>query len=204
MRMPKSMPPIRRSRASSALVSLSVIGVTLAMAGCQATPTDLPQAQPAVSTSCEWSPAPGSVAMTDVVAALERRDFLVRDTDAALGVVSAERVERATYHNADAVRPQLGGFVLGGSGGRVGGGVGVGVGFGGGGWGGWGTIDDATRVERVSVALDAERIRVTRDIRLFDWRGDLRESRTASDSEFCVALRNDLLAAGPESTEETR
>tara|TARA_B100000678_G_scaffold249926_1_gene224461 strand:- start:88 stop:519 length:432 start_codon:yes stop_codon:yes gene_type:complete len=136
----------------------------------------------------------GSVSLADVVTVLEGRDFLVRDTDTALGVVSAEKTERTTYHNADAVRPRLGGFVLGGSGGHVGAGVGVGFGS----WG-WGTNDDATRVERVSVALDGQDVRLTRDIRLFDWTGQLRESRTASDADFCASVRQQLASVASSS-----
>ncbi|MBY5985659.1 hypothetical protein KUW18_16325 [Halomonas sp. DP5Y7-2] len=157
------------------------------LSACQTTPQQMPVAEPAPSQACQWPVVDGAVSLADVVAVLEGRDFLVRDTDTALGVVSAEKTERTTYHNADAVRPRLGGFVLGGSGGHVGAGVGVGFGS----WG-WGGSDDATRVERVSVALTDQQVQLTRDIRLFDWTGQLRESRTASDASFCTSIRQQL------------
>lgn len=172
MRLPKFFP----------LASLAAV----ALAGCQATPTSLPMAEPDPAAECHWSIIPGSLDLNDVATALEKRDFLIRDTDTDLGVVYAEHAERAIYHNADAIRPRVGIGIGVGRGVSVG--SGVGVGFGGWGWG----MDDATRIERVSVALSDSEVRVSRDIRLFDWNGDLREFRSASDANFCVALRQDM------------
>lgn len=193
MQMYKNLPNKgRRIWAKCSLVA--VLGLLPWLGACHSTPQQMPVAEPAPSSGCQWPVVAGSVSLADVVTVLEGRDFLVRDTDTALGVVSAEKTERTTYHNADAVRPRLGGFVLGGSGGHVGAGVGVGFGS----WG-WGTSDDATRVERVSVALDDQEVRLTRDIRLFDWTGQLRESRTASDADFCAAVRQQLASVAASS-----
>lgn len=170
------------------LQAWGVAALTLMLAGCQTAPTSMPVAEPAPSASCHWTITPGSTSLAEVVDVLENRDFLVRDTDTELGVVSADRAERAVYHNADAIRPHIGGVIVGGSGGYIGVGTGVGIGIG----GGRGTIDDATRIERVSVAVGETDVRVTRDIRLYDWAGDLRESRTASDAQFCQDFRAQL------------
>lgn len=62
------------------------------------------------------------------------------------------------------------------------------------GFGGGPGIDEATRVERVSAVVAEREVRVTRDIRLIDWRGDLRESRSASDADFCRDLRRVIRA----------
>lgn len=163
--------------------------LALVLSGCQVAPSSMPVAEPAPAASCHWAITPDSVDLADVVNVLENRDFLVRDTDTTLGVVSADRAERAVYHNADAMRPHIGGVVVGGSGGYIGVGTGIGIGIGG---GGWGTVDDATRIERVSVAVADTDVRVTRDIRLYDWAGELRESRTASDAHFCQDFRAQL------------
>lgn len=42
------------------------------------------------------------------------------------------------------------------------------------------------------MALTDQQVQLTRDIRLFDWTGQLRESRTASDASFCTSIRQQL------------
>ena len=159
------------------------------LAGCQMTPTTLPVAEPAPSTECRWDAAPGDD-LGRVVTALEAEGFVVRHTDASLGLVSADRARTTIYHDNGVERlPRIGGFVLGGSGGHVSSGVSIGIG------GGFGQgVDEATRVERVSVVVDERTLQVARDIRLIDWRGDLRESRSASDADFCRDLRHAIEA----------
>ncbi|MDR5859217.1 hypothetical protein FZZ93_03440 [Halomonas eurihalina] len=164
----------------------------MALAGCQATPTYMPQAEPAPAAACQWPVAADTppVTLVRVVEALENRDFLVRDTDTSLGLVSAERAERTIYHNSVDPEPRLGGFLFGGSGGRMSSGMGLGIGFGGGGW----SSEEATRIERVSVVVGSESVRVSRDVQLYDWRGQLRQTRTASDAAFCHELRDAITA----------
>ncbi|WP_275286782.1 hypothetical protein [Halomonas elongata] len=166
----------------------------LALVGCQATPTRMPEAEPAPAAACHWPVNEGAVPLARVVEVLESRDFLVRDTDTSLGLVSAERAERTLYHNAVDPQPRFGGFLFGGSGGHVSSGVGLGIGFGGGG----AASEEATRIERVSVVVGSESVRVSRDVQLYDWRGQLRQSRTASDADFCHELR-DAIEAGETS-----
>lgn len=164
-----------------------------ALAGCQVTPTTLPVAEPAPSAECRWPVASGD-SLARAVSALEAEDFLVRHTDATLGLVSAERARTTIYHDHGVERlPRVGGFVLGGSGGHVASGAMLGIGIG----GGIGpATDEATRIERVSVVVGEAQVQVSRDIRIFDWRGELRESRSASDAAFCRELR-DTIAAVP-------
>ncbi|MDL4864047.1 hypothetical protein NPJ88_017070 [Halomonas elongata] len=172
-----------------------VMAPMMALAGCQATPTSMPRAEPAPAAACNWPVNEASpVTLAQVVEVLENRDFLVRDTDTSLGLVSAERAERTIYHNAVDPDPRLGGFLFGGSGGRVSSGVGLGIGLG----GGW-SSEEATRIERVSVVVGNESVRVARDVQLYDWRGQLRQSRTASDAAFCHELRDALAAEGASS-----
>ncbi|SFT87769.1 hypothetical protein [Halomonas saccharevitans] len=159
------------------------------LAGCQMTPTTLPEAEPAPSAECRWPAGPGDD-LDRVITALEAEGFVVRHTDASLGLVSADRARTTIYHDNGIERlPRIGGFVRGGSGGHIG--TGVVLGFGGGAGPG---IDEATRAERVSVVVDGRALRVSRDIRLIDWRGDLRESRSASDADFCRDLRRAIRA----------
>ncbi|UYG07447.1 hypothetical protein [Halomonas sp. M4R1S46] len=156
------------------------------LAGCQGVPSSLPVAEPPPDPACQW-PVDADTPPTTlprVVAALEDQDFLVRHTSVDLGLVSAERARRTIYHNAVDPGPRLGGFVVGGSGGRVASGVVLGMGV------GYASVDEeATEIERVSAVVGPERVQVTRDYRLFDWRGAMRESRTASDEAFCRRLR---------------
>lgn len=164
-----------------------------ALAGCQVTPTTLPVAEPAPAAECRW-PAGSGDSLARAVTALEAEGFLVRHTDASLGLVSAERARNTIYHDNGVERlPRFGGFVLGGSGGHVSSGVmiGLGTGFGVG-------VDEATRIERVSVVVGEQRVQVSRDIRIFDWRGALRESRSASDADFCRDLRDAIEAVPPQ------
>lgn len=162
-----------------------------ALAGCQVTPTTLPVAEPAPAAECRWPAGPDD-SLARTVTALEEQGFLVRHTDAPLGLVSAERARNTIYHDHGVERlPRVGGFVLGGRGGHVSSGVMLGIGSGIG-----PATDEATRIERVSVVVGEPQVQVSRDIRIFDWRGELREARSASDAAFCRELR-DAIAAVP-------
>ncbi|MCW4152579.1 hypothetical protein OM427_23975 [Halomonas sp. 18H] len=166
---------------------LGVIGC-LMLAGCQTTPNRMPEAEPLPAAACQW-PVTEQTGLVQVVGALERRGFLVRDTDTDIGLVSAERAQRTFYPNAMPPRPRLGGFLFGGSGGHLSSGIGFGIGFGGG-----GGHDEATRIERVSVQVGERQVTLSRDIRLHDWRGRQVQSRTASDEGFCQMFRDTLVS----------
>lgn len=156
----------------------------LVLAGCQLTPTELPVAEPSPHDSCRWELPGHTPAMTlaQVATALESEDFLVRHADPQLGLVSAERSSPTFFQSRVDPWPRLGGFVMGGSGGGFHSGVGIGIGM--------GTYrDDATLVERVSVLVEGKQVQISRDLRIFDWQGELGESRTGSDEAFCRSLR---------------
>ncbi|MCK2183879.1 hypothetical protein [Halomonas getboli] len=148
------------------------------LAGCQALPSQLPVAEPPPAEACHWPRGDDvpPITLAGAVAAMEDDDFLIRHTETTLGLVSAERSRRTFYHGAP--EPDI--FLLGASGGHgvlFGGGVGFGL-----------RDDEATEIERVSVVVGEQTVRVTRDLRLFDWRGEQRRSRTASDDTFCREL----------------
>lgn len=177
--------PVRLASVSAPLLAL-VLGLVLT--GCQTTPTQLPVAEPPPDAGCRWalSSDRAPMALARVATALESEGFLVRHVDPQLGLVSAERSSPTFFQSRRGSRPRLGGYVMGGSGGGFHSGLGIGFGVG----SGMGVYrEDATQVERVSVLVDAGQVRISRDLRVFDWRGELGESRTGSDEAFCRTLR---------------
>lgn len=165
------------------------------LAGCQTTPSVLPSAEPRPAAECRWEA--GDVESREWVRraldALETEDFVVRDTELALGVVSAERTRTIPGYGDRYDSWERTGFFGGvGLGGGRGFSTGVMIGFGGAG----GSItQDATQLERVSVVADEDWVRVSRDIQVIDWRGELRETRSGSDAAFCASLRQAMQAA---------
>ena len=170
------------------------------LAGCQTQPSTLPSAQPRPATECRWEA--GDVEPREWVSraldVLEADDFVVRDTELALGLVSAERT-RTLIAYGDRYdrweRPGVFGGVGFGGGGRGGFASGVMIGFGS---GGSSITQDATQLERVSLVADSAWVRVSRDIQVIDWRGELRETRSGSDADFCHSLRESLNYVSPQ------
>jgi len=164
--------------------------VALIVSGCQATPTALPVAEPPPAPECRWE-VPGAAPRALVraaVTALETEGFVIRDTDLSLGTVSADRSERIPAHlnpYADWPDPTWYGHYGIWRGGFA---TGMALGFG-------SLRHEATRLERVSVVVDGDRVRVSRDTQVIDWRGDVRELRGASDDDFCRGLRSALALA---------
>ncbi|WP_404375769.1 hypothetical protein [Vreelandella aquamarina] len=158
----------------------------LALAGCQTVPDRLPQAEPAPSAACYFpigQTAPGDTlgVLTDSIDVLEAWGFSLETTDTALGLVSASRERELIgyYDHYD--------YDDYGSGFRLFGGFGIGrhVGIGVGGGYGPGFGQQPVEVERVSLLADGGYLRISRDIRRFDHLGDLRESYSASNDDFC-------------------
>ncbi|QGQ71410.1 hypothetical protein FDY98_17280 (plasmid) [Halomonas sp. PA16-9] len=52
-------------------------------------------------------------------------------------------------------------------------------------------------VERVSLLVDDAHIRISRDIRRFDHWGDLRESYSASNDDFCQRFQTSFTQTAP-------
>ncbi|MCH4563862.1 hypothetical protein MKP05_12065 [Halomonas sp. EGI 63088] len=165
------------------------------LAGCQTSPSVLPMADPRPAAECRWPVAgdsPDSL-LRRAVSALEADGFLISHTDLSLGLVGAERTRilpgYGDFHDPWGRSGFFGHHGLGRRGG-LSSGVGVIVGF-----GGFSSINrDATELERVSLVAGAEEVRVSRDIQVFDWRGGLRQSRSASNSDFCGHLRSAIEA----------
>lgn len=174
---------------------LWLLPLLLVLAGCQTAPSALPMAEPRPAAECRW-PADGASPeslLRRAVSALEADGFLVRHTDMSLGLVSAERSRILPgYGGFDDPWERSGFFGHYGLGGHRGGfsGVGVMVGFG----GASSMTRDATELERVSLVAGPEEVRVSRDIQVFDWRGELRQSRSASATDFCGRLRRAIEA----------
>jgi len=175
---------------------LPVLGFVLVLAGCQATPSTLPAAEPRPAAECRWplgdrAPRPLVRAAVD---ALEAEGFLIRHTDLALGLVSAERTRilpgYGDRYDGWETRGMFGGIGIGGGRGGVSSGVMIG-------FGGVGSLTrDATQLERVSLLAGDGEVRVSRDIQVIDWRGELAEARSASTAEFCQRLRGAIEAGG--------
>ncbi|MCH4812509.1 hypothetical protein [Vreelandella neptunia] len=157
----------------------------LALAGCQVAPDRLPQAEPAPAASC-YFPSTEEQALETSVAVLTEWGFTLDSTDTTLGLISASR-ERPLHGYYDPYDNAYGY----GSGMRLFGGLGIGrggsgIGFGVGGMGfGGGMGHQPVEVERVSLFVNDAHIRISRDIRRFDYAGDLRESYSASNDDFC-------------------
>ncbi|MGO1913623.1 MAG: hypothetical protein ACTH04_03805, partial [Halomonadaceae bacterium] len=179
---------VRGTNMKSIPISLTCV---LALAGCQVVPDRLPQADPAPAASCYFSIDTPSNALATQKTSLETSvdvltewGFTLNSTDTALGLISASR-ERALhgyydrYDNAYGYGRDM--RVFGGLG--IGRGSGIGFGIGGGFGGGIG--QQPVEVERVSLLVNDTDIRISRDIRRFDHVGDLRESYSASNDDFC-------------------
>lgn len=173
-----------------------LLPLLLVLAGCQTVPSTLPVAEPPPAAACRW-PAEGAApreVLRRAVTALEQDGFLIRHTALAPAVVSAERTRVLPGYGGrydDWERHGMfGGVGIGGGRGRVAGGMMIG-------FGGVGSVTrDATQLERVSLLAGDETIRVSRDIQLIDWRGELLEARSASTDDFCGRLRDAMATGG--------
>jgi len=178
----------------------------LALAGCQVVPDRLPQAEPAPAASCYFSINTSTNAAADALqasAALETSinvltewGFTLNSTDTALGLVSASR-ERPLHGYYDpydnAYGYGRGMRVFGGVGfGRgISSGVGIGMGYGG------GIGQQPIEVERISLLVHNDHVRISRDVRRFDHVGDMRESYSASNDDFCQRFQTRFEQAKP-------
>lgn len=179
----------------------------LVLAGCQAVPDRLPQAEPAPAASCYFpinaparaeSALEASTALKTSVDVLTEWGFTLTSTDTTLGLISASR-ERALHGYYDpydnAYGYGRGMRVFGGLGFGRGGGSGIGIGMGSGFGGGIG--QQPVEVERVSLLVNNDHVRISRDVRRFDHVGDMRESYSASNDDFCQRFQNRFEQAVP-------
>ncbi|HSP32051.1 MAG TPA: hypothetical protein VLO13_08620 [Halomonas sp.] len=140
-----------------------------------------------ISPSSNAEPGQQSItALESSVDILTEWGFTLNSTDTTLGLVSAsrERQLHGYYDPYDNAYGYGGGMrVFGGLGFGRGGGSGIGIGMGGG--FGRGIGQQPVEVERVSLLVNNDHVRISRDIRRFDHVGDLRESYSASNDDFC-------------------
>lgn len=171
--------------------------VGLAIAGCQSGPGPLaPGASAALPAACSWprrSEASSKAWMQAGIAELEARGFSVRNTDLTLGVVSAERSTRQPGRGA-IDHPWYDGISFwGGSRRHSTTGFGLGIGVGGG-------FDDPVQVERVSLVIGDESLKMTRDSSVVDAAGYVIDARAYNRDAFCRevsgAIESRLLNAG--------
>ncbi|WP_342595423.1 hypothetical protein AAGT95_02605 [Salinicola lusitanus] len=168
------------------------VGAVVALAsGCQslATPEPLAANRPdSLPAACQW-PASGDplVRLRATRDALESQGYTILDTDASLGLVSAER--KTSQPGLGAVNSPFGrtglwgGFGLGG---RSGYSLGVFQNFG----GGYNT--DPVQVERVSVVTPEATTLVDRDSVVVDHNGYVIDARSYNQPSFCQQLRQDI------------
>ncbi|MDY7117803.1 hypothetical protein RAN53_15760 [Halomonas sp. SSL-5] len=170
--------------------------IMLALAGCQTVPATLPVAEPPPAAACQWpvdEASPREV-LARAVTALEDDGFLIRHTATAPALVSAERTRilpgYGDRYDTWERRGVFGGIGLGGGRSGIGGGVMIG-------FGGVGSLTrDATELERVSLLVSGGEVRVSRDLQVIDWRGELVEARSASSEAFCGGLHRAMRAGG--------
>ncbi|WP_110677072.1 MULTISPECIES: hypothetical protein [Salinicola] len=169
-----------------------VVGAVVALtSGCQSLATPAPLAanrSDSLPAACQW-PATGETLarLRATRQALEQQGYQVLDTDAKLGLVSAER--RTAQPGLGAVDSPFGrtgfwgGFGLGGGHGYS---LGVFQGFG----GGYNT--DPVQIERVSVVTPEATTFVDRDSVVVDHNGYLIDARSYNQPGFCAQLRQSI------------
>lgn len=165
------------------------VGLTLGLlSGCQSLSAPEPTAANGsnnLPAACSW-PATGESLerLRATREALEHQGYEILDTDAKLGLVSAER--KTAQPGLGAVDRPFGrtGFWGGfGLGGRHGYSLGVFQGFG----GGYNT--DPVQIERVSVVTPDSTTFVDRDSLVVDYNGYLIDARSYNHPTFCQQLR---------------
>lgn len=168
---------------------LSCLFIVFLVAGCQGVGYQDPLGrEPApLPVACSWprdGDAPREEWLRAAIATLEARNFTIRNTDVELGVVSAERTTRLPGLGA-VDRPWFGGSALWGSLGRSSGiGIGYGVRFG----------DDPVQIERLSVVVDDDDVRITRDSSVVDPGGYLVDARPDNRAGACRELSESIAA----------
>ncbi|XKH59805.1 hypothetical protein LG290_14250 [Halomonas sediminis] len=177
---------------------LSMVGV-LGLVGCQVVPDRLPQAEPDPDSACHFV-SEAADPLTAGVEVLTEWGFSLDASDTDLGLVSASRSSELLAYDP---WQDLHGWYAGGT--RVFGSIGLGSrgGFSTGVMLGYGGIGQRpTEVERVTLLVDENEVRVSRDIRRFDQLGDLREARSASDADFCQRLYQAMAAFSQEPSQK--
>lgn len=167
-----------------------LLAILAILGGCQAlSPSDPLAVQPNVEMpeTCRWPAQGDSLAWLRAVStALEAEGYTIRDSDAELGLVSAERMRAepglgAVDHGFLGRSGFLGSYGLGG---RHGYSLGYFQRFHG----------DPVRIQRVSVTALGGTVSVRRDSQIVDADGYLIDARPDMSASFCQQLRADIAA----------
>ncbi|WP_192036045.1 hypothetical protein [Halomonas sp. YLGW01] len=164
------------------------------LAGCTSAPAYLPEPTVAPVEGCQWTaPEAGSLGyLRRVMAALEADDFVIVETEARLGLVTAQRSRVLAGYGAPWHEPMpfglSGAFGLGAGHHRAGMAINLNRSFG----------VDPTQIERISVVARDKWVRVSRDLQVVEADGRLRSGRVVPSEAFCRALR-EALARLPEA-----
>lgn len=167
----------------------------LALAGCQASPDSRSQAEAPPAKECHFAYATKTTSieqmMRQSVNVLDELGFTLRSADGSLGIISARRDRPLRdYDDGFDTRGLLGGLsMFGGFGGGGSSTFGLGIGT----RLGSERSGVAREVEDVTLVVDETTVRIARDIRRFDGRGNLREAYSASDAPFCQQLQKALI-----------
>ncbi|WP_144076842.1 MULTISPECIES: hypothetical protein [Salinicola] len=161
------------------------------LSGCQSMGAPAPTSMAggnALPAACRWPASGDSLERLRATRdALESQGYAILDTDATLGLVSAER--KTAQPGLGAVNSPFGrtGFWGGfGLGGRNGYSLGVFQNFG----GGYNT--DPVQIERVSVVTPDTTTLVDRDSVVVDYNGYLIDARSYNQPSFCQQLHDDI------------
>lgn len=170
---------------------VGVLGMTggLLLAGCASGPAHLPQPPESPASACQWeADDAGSLGyLRRVIAALEADDFVIVETEAQLGLVTAQQSRLLAGYGTPWYEPWpfgLSGFFgLGRGHHSAGMSINLDRSFG----------VDPTQVERVSVVARDTQVRATRDIQVVEADGRLRSSQVATSDAFCRELRDAVI-----------
>lgn len=166
---------------------IGAVGVAgMLLAGCASGPPRLPEHSEPAAAACQW-PAPEAGTfryLRQVIAALESDDFVIIESEAQLGLVTAQRSRILAGYGMPGYQPLFGLSGFFGLGGHRSAGMAINLNrsFG----------DDPTQVERVSVLARDARVSVTRDLQIVEADGRLRSGRVVASDAFCGALHEDI------------
>lgn len=170
-----------------------ISAVIIVLSGCQTSPDSRSLAVSVPDEACRFAHGQTDIApfMRNSIRVLEDEGFTLRSTDSALGVISAWREsslhdhdERFNDHGFLSGFRVFGGF---GSGGSSTFGLGIGTQI------GADRYANALKIEDVSLVVDDMVVEITRDVRLFDSQGRLRDAYNASHAAFCEKLQQALI-----------
>ncbi|QEA38905.1 hypothetical protein FGL86_07340 [Pistricoccus aurantiacus] len=165
----------------------------LSLIGCVTDSSSLPRNGAPLAPACTWPITEEDTLAYSrrAIVALEAQEFRIIDTDLSLGLINAQR-QRVLVGYSSAGRNGWGGGGVFGWAGSGGGGVGIGLGSGAG-FGGYAA--DPLREERLTLLIDNDTARLSRNIRIIEADGWVRTSHAGASEDFCRELRQTIEAS---------